>query len=173
MRPEGQLIEGHVRGRHHVGAPGPVRATELGAAVAASHLRHLPRDRLDDVVSGAQRLEVAPGKILHRAGAPRRAGSQGLVRVHASGLETRCGGIGVLAPKRLLAEAYPGPGLQWNTKPSSEIRPASVATDSGSATSVATATASPPSASMSLTVSSAETMSATTTRAPSAASRSA
>jgi CRP/FNR family transcriptional regulator len=36
---------------------------------------------------------------------------------HEGLLETRRGGIGVLAPERLLAEAYPGRGLQRNTSP--------------------------------------------------------
>jgi CRP/FNR family transcriptional regulator len=36
---------------------------------------------------------------------------------HEGVLETRRGGIGVLAPQRLLAEAYPGPGTQRNTSP--------------------------------------------------------
>jgi CRP/FNR family transcriptional regulator, cyclic AMP receptor protein len=62
------------------------------AAIATSHLRHLPRELLSQVMTGVQRREVAAGRTLHRAGDRERHVElvvRGLIRVHVSAPDGR------------------------------------------------------------------------------------
>jgi CRP/FNR family transcriptional regulator len=62
------------------------------AAIAASHLRHLPAELLAVLLRGAHRREAAAGRTLHRAGDRERHVElvvRGLIRVHASAPDGR------------------------------------------------------------------------------------
>ena len=96
----------------------------VGAAVAASHLRHLSRELLDQLMSGAQRRKVRAGATLHRAGDRDRHVElvvAGLIRVHASAPDGRtltiryCRPGGLMGIVSLYAEPFVMPATTQAT----------------------------------------------------------
>jgi hypothetical protein len=71
---------------------GPPLNHRVRAAIANSHLRHLPTELLTVLLRGAQRREAVAGRTLHHAGDRERHVElvvQGLIRVHASAPDGR------------------------------------------------------------------------------------
>jgi CRP/FNR family transcriptional regulator, cyclic AMP receptor protein len=96
--------------------------TEIGGSAFSTVRQRVARHLLDLATQGQNSSEltapVSQQKLADAVGTVREVVVRTLRDLRREGLlETRRGGIGVLAPERLLAEAYPEPGPRWNTGP--------------------------------------------------------
>jgi CRP/FNR family transcriptional regulator len=95
---------------------------EIGGSAFSTVRQRVARHLLDLATQRQQGAEltaqVSQQELADAVGTVREVVVRTLRELRHEGvLETRRGGIGVLAPQRLLAEAYPRPGPQRNTSP--------------------------------------------------------
>jgi CRP/FNR family transcriptional regulator len=95
---------------------------EIGGSAFSTVRQRVARHLLDLAVQrrrdSALVAPVSQQELAAAVGTVREVVVRALRELRRDGLlETRRGGIGILAPERLLAEAYPGPGPQWNPSP--------------------------------------------------------
>jgi CRP/FNR family transcriptional regulator len=99
-----------------------VFTAEIGGSAFSTVRQRVARHLLDLAVQrrrdSALVAPVSQQELAAAVGTVREVVVRALHELRRDGLlETRRGGIGILAPERLLAEAYPGPGPQWNPSP--------------------------------------------------------